>query len=158
MPPHTLLIQSKNEIQEKGFAEYEKREEYPRGAKLTINILITNIGSEPFPGGKIERVSLQYFPSGLEAWQTPGVEIPTLLARQAFQFTSGTFDLFQEGIVILKCNVSARDIAPISYYQVEGGDPMMQWTSRAITVLSREAIHTVRLLEEINNKIGSLRR
>lgn len=149
---HKLLVKADILLEDKGFKSYLKYAEYPRGGSISVTLTFTNIGESDFPGGIINQVNLEHGGGISQSWRTVNASIPVLKTKEKFTFSGQSFPIELEGLYWLKCKVEASDKKPIEFFQFEGGDAHEEWM-KPITVVNRENIEIIKLLEKLLEKI-----
>ncbi len=118
--------------------------------KLTYKI--TNIGSEKFPGGKIERFGMSSVPGGpyLHWSFTPPLEIPEILKEASVTQSQSLRLLCQPGVFSLVFQISLDKEGKILYYEhpsKESGSD--KYTSPLCIAVDRRQVEIVTLLRQI---------
>ena len=129
--------------------------EAPRGVLVTLKFEAENVGQQAFPGGRIAALYVHQFLTGTESYfgtdkteDDLKTEVPPLQPGES----RGIFDypyLFSlEGLTEIGLKIISNDGISVSYRKRKDGSDIEEWP-RYITVINKEQILTVHLLEQL---------
>jgi len=136
---------------------YLKPYELVRGEPGTIVFSVTNIGEEPFPGGTVTGIILNYGDQRLVSTDfTNRIAIKALEPQEQFETTAALeFVPTIDGQVWLHFKIEAADDSEIEYYQVRDEPPLgtSEWYG-VLYVVNREHLAIIDLLHQLNDEKG----
>jgi hypothetical protein len=155
---HKLFIQVEYSYHD-SLAEFIMKQEFPRAATVQFTYKATNIGETIFPGGVLKEVSADFGPTGIGTLSTvnrAGHAIkPIEPGRSETMYTWSLF-MVQQGVVWVKCQIQADDNQPIEYFQGPSASLGTTEWKYPFSVINREQLMSVKLLNEINTKLDAL--
>jgi len=145
--PHKLLIsvQVSHEDTRMG---YLQPYELVRGEPGTINILVTNIADDEFPGGSISKAELHYEGGGKASFRFDK-QLVRLGPSEEHDLSEpmAAVIAIAEGPAWLHIQIEASDSQAIEFYQIRTGSPVGdEWLS-PLYVVNREHINIIGLLQ-----------
>lgn len=152
MPTYHLLIKTKVENEATELNDYLYPYEILINSSFKLTSKITNIGDEKFPGGKIERIKVSFFPGGEYLYWPfdPPLEIPEILQEASVTQSRSLNLLSQPGIFHILFQISLDKEGEILYFE----DPSKkgrsrEYRSRLYVTVHKRQVETVALLHQI---------
>ncbi len=135
-------------------------EEFPQGAVVSFKYKATNVGDAEFPGGMLQEVSAEFgltgFGGSLKNWQNPNTTIEPIRKKETKELYPWKVALRIDGLMWMRCRIQASDKQPIEYFQSEKASIGTNEWSYPFIVINKEKLQTIRLLNQINQKLDSL--
>ena len=152
MRTYHLSIKTNIEDEVTELNKYLYPDEVFTNSSFKLTYKITNIGSEKFPGGKIERFGMSSIPADpyLQWSFTPSLEIPELLKEASVTQSRSLRLLCRPGVFNLVFQISLDKEGKILYYdhpsKESGSD---KYTSSFYIAVDRRQVEIVALLRQI---------
>lgn len=151
---HKLLVELEMQVKG-GLGKPLTKKEALRGYPANLLVIVTNLGSEPFPGGKFTTLKYQQPISGLENMTNDilaasrGITCESLLPGQKLSLLIPDMFTGIEGLGRLSVSIQATDRGGIEYFQSAGGSPIQNEWQNFYYVVNREQVETNQLLEKL---------
>jgi len=152
VPTYHLLIETNIKDETTELNDYLYPGEILIKSSFKLTYKITNIGDDNFPGGKIEKIRMSFFPGGdLLHWSfDPSLEIPEILKGASVTQSQSLGLLSQPGIFSFVFQISLDKEGKILYFE----DPSKEgssdkYTSPLYAAVHRRQVEIVALLHQI---------
>jgi len=150
--PYKLLIELGIEDRSE-FSAHIKPMQVIRGETFKITLSAKNIGTDNFPGAKVEELKVFYRQHGLaRAYNSPDFEVscPEIKTGAKVEFYSDNNIALDEGAAWVSVKIKANDGADTECYQSPSSpmEPLGSWESW-FYVVDNETIRIIALLEKI---------
>lgn len=121
-----------------------------RGLPVKVSITTRNISNQPFPGGKISSIRLNYQRSSQEAGEAV---LPSIVAGQSCAPFEMVLIPLEPGIALISLTVAASDGQPVECFQRDERKPFStgNWMD-VFYVVDKESFSIMTLLVELLKK------
>lgn len=156
MATYHLLIKTNIENQVAGLKDCFYSDEVLINSSFKLTYKIKNIGSEKFPGGKIEKIGVSFSPGGeYLRWSfDPPLEIPEIVQQTSVSKSVRLRLLSSAGVFGFTFRILPNEKAEILYYTDPSGEgESNQYTSSLYTAVDRRQVEMVAVLRQILNNL-----